>query len=117
MNLESGTLEDWLKEQKKEDFPKHGDIDYYSRYINIKDFLNTKVHKHVTGFASIKDGGYLTDHGPGHIKNVIRKASDLVSSQGFELTSYEVYLLLTAIHFHDAGHIIGGRDRHEINAA
>ena len=115
MNLKNKTLDLWLEKQKKKDFPGHGDIDYYGRYVSIENHLNKHIHRHVTAIASIKDGGYLTDHGPDHIKNVIRKASELVNSPEFEITPYEVYLLLVAIHLHDVGHIKDGRYQHEIN--
>lgn len=116
MDLKDKTLEEWLKKQKKSKFPLEGKIDYYCRYKNLIDYLNTYIHPHVTPFASIIDGGYYTDHGPDHIKKVIRKASDLVNYKGLELTPYEVYFLLVAIHFHDVGHIKGGRYHHEMNA-
>ena len=57
--------------------------------------------------AEYKDG-FLTDHGPEHVKTVARRAADLLHypEPTFpQLTPYEVYLLLLAIHFHDVGNL------------
>lgn len=116
MDLKGKTLENWLEEQDKSKFPMDGKINYYAQYQGIIDYLNSDFHPHVTAIASIKDGGYLTDHGTDHIKKVIRKASELVDYQDFKLTPYEVYLLLVAIHLHDVGHIKNGRCQHEKSA-
>jgi hypothetical protein len=62
----------------------------------------------------LQDGGYLTDHGPDHVKTVIRRASQLAEHQRCELSPYEVYILLVGIHIHDVGIIFGGREQHEI---
>lgn len=113
MDLKDKTLEEWLEKQKKDKFPMRGKIEMYKA---MKIYLNSDIHPYATAFASIKDGSYLTDHGPGHIKKVILKASELVDHEAFILTPYEVYLLLVAIHFHDIGHIEAGRYQHEINA-
>jgi hypothetical protein len=116
MDLKNGDLESWLEEQDKKKFPQNGKVDYCKQYALAAEYLNNNVHKHVNPFAVLKDGGFLTDHGPDHIKTVIKRASDLVSTTEFDLEPYEVYLLLMAIHFHDVGHIKNGRYQHEINS-
>jgi len=111
MKLNNKLLDEWLiTKTKPTQFPNNKD--YAARYTAIADTLNKGVHPHVTAGASIKDGGYLTDHGPDHIKMVIQRASLLVSSENCKLTPYEVYLLLVAIHVHDTGNAYG-RYQHE----
>lgn len=113
------TLVEWLQtkaKNRKSQFPGDGKIDYFRRFKNIEEYLNNEVHKHVNSAALLTDGGYLTDHGPDHVSKVIRRASELVSSETCNLTAYEVYLLLAAIHFHDVGNIFG-RDEHVVKAA
>ena len=81
--------------------------------------MNKQVHPQVEKGATLKDGGFLTDHGPQHIETVIRRATSLLSfpEKTFpQLTPYEVYLLLLAIHFHDVGNIFG-RNKHETKHA
>lgn len=55
---------------------------------------------------------YLNNHGTGHVERVIQRCSELLSRTNCELTSYEGYLLLCAIQFHDVGNIYG-RKEHE----
>ena len=58
------------------------------------------------------NGGYLTAHGPSHIRTVIERASQMVGDPTDRLDPYEVYILLLAIHLHDVGNIYG-REGHE----
>ena len=112
-------LSDWIVHQNKEQFPSHGAIDYRKRLGNITEYLNNEVHPHVEKGALLKGDGYLTDHGPRHIETVIERASWLLSEPSAtypQLSSYEVYLLLLAIHFHDIGNIYG-REEHETRHA
>jgi hypothetical protein len=114
MELNNKLLDEWLTtETQPNQFPNSKN--YAARYTAIADKLNKDVHPHVTAGASIEDGGYLTDHGPEHIKMVIQRASHLVSAESCQLTPYEVYLLLVAIHVHDMGNAFG-RYQHEQNS-
>jgi hypothetical protein len=99
-------------------FPTNGKADYWAIYRTFKGYMLQHVHAQVNMVAMLKDGGYLTDHGPDHIDTVIQRASDLLGEEKdgkFVLTPYEIFILLVAIHVHDAGHIKGGRKHHEIN--
>lgn len=81
---------------------------FSNRYQTISDKLNKYVHPEVTKSAISKDGGFLTDHGPEHIRTVIRRASELINSNDANLLSrYEIYILLVAIHLHDVGNAYG----------
>ncbi len=114
-----GTLVEWLEQKARQgssQFPGAGKTDYFRRFKNIEEYLNNEVHKHVNAAALLTDSGYLTDHGPDHVAKVIKRASELVCSDTCNLTAYEVYLLLAAIHFHDVGNIFG-RDEHVIKVA
>ena len=108
-------LTEWLANRPNSDFPPHGGIPYPRRFMNVAGLMNEQVHPHVGQGASLADGGLLTDHGPHHIDTVIRRASSLLSypEDTFpQVSPYELYVLLLAIHFHDVGNIFG-RDRHE----
>lgn len=116
-----GTLINWLKCQQNRNpnlFPGGGSINYFNRFGIISEYLNNEVHPHVNAGAMIHDDGYLTDHGPDHVAKVIKRATELAKlskSKEHYLTPYEVYILLTAIHFHDVGNIFG-REGHNISA-
>lgn len=123
MNLENGTLEDWLKNPPADaKYKKGGDTyPFYSKYDNFKDYLNKNVHNETTKEAIIaeiqenKDFDkvtWLNDHGPEHIKTVIQRASLLVESKDCELNPREVFILLNSIQIHDVGNFFG-RHNHE----
>ena len=109
----------WISQQKKDQFPSHGAIDYRNRLSSVTEYLNNEVHPHVEKGALLQGDGYLTDHGPRHIETVIERASWLLSepTRSYpQISTYEVYLLLLAIHFHDIGNIYG-RKEHETKHA
>lgn len=89
---------------------------YYKRYESLSDKLHADFHSHVVVGAATVDGGVLTDHGSDHINTVIQRAGLLLdyegSHPGYELSPFEIYLLLIAIHFHDLGNMLG-REDHE----
>jgi hypothetical protein len=113
-NKSAGLVEQ-LANCPHDDFP--GGRDYSTQFQNLQNHLNDYYHKHVTAAATISDGGgFLTDHGPEHIKTVIQRASDILrKSPAASLSCYETYILLVAIHVHDLGNFFG-RDSHEMNA-
>lgn len=115
MDLDGRTLRDWLGTASRDKFPGAGTPDYWKRYQALEDHLNTYVHKFVNAGAMIADGGYLTDHGPDHIRTVIQRASELASAQRFWLQPYEVYLFCVAAHIHDVGNILE-RSGHELKS-
>lgn len=110
-----GTLEDWFNSLTMRDniFPHNHN--YLIDYPSFSGHLNTWVHPFVNTGAMIRDGGILTDHGPEHIKKVILRASQLVQASKCNLTEYEVFILLMAIHIHDIGNI-KKRNGHEFNS-
>ena len=87
---------------------------YESKYTTLEDNV-AEVHRDVTPGAVAADGGFLTDHGPEHIRTVIARASQLASAEKCDLSHYEVFLLLAAIHLHDVGNI-HGRSGHQLTA-
>jgi hypothetical protein len=96
------------------EFP--GDSDYGTRFAAMESQMNEQIHPVVTLGASVADRNLLNDHGPGHIKTVIRRASDLLKTSDSDVLScYETYLLLAAIHVHDVGNLYG-REYHELMA-
>ena len=110
----SPSLVEQLATCPRDEFP--GGRDYSTQFHNLQNHLNDYYHRNVTSAAAISDGGFLTDHGPEHIKTVIQRASDLLrKSPAANLSCYEKYILLVAIHVHDLGNFFG-RDSHELNA-
>jgi hypothetical protein len=108
----SERLDEWLLTRPDAEFPISAGIPHRTRLTAVSEFLNKEIHPHVEKGALLQGDGYLTDHGPEHIKTVIRRASELVSPIPGNLTTYEAYLLVMAIHFHDVGNIFG-RSEHE----
>ena len=92
-----------------------GPVDLYGRFKLLDKHLVDKVHNVVGQGAALK-GIWLTDHGPKHIKTVIRRIGDLTfQKERFVIDPYEAYLLAVAAHFHDIGNIYG-REGHETKA-
>lgn len=92
--------------------PANNKAGYETRYASIKQYMNSYIHPNVVPGAMIEDGGFLTDHGPEHIATVIARASNLLTSSRCKVSTYEMYILLCSIHFHDAGNAYG-RKGHE----
>ena len=112
--LERQPLDRWLATQE-DGFPTHAGISYPQRLLSVAEYLRDQVHPHVEKGALLHDDGFLTDHGPKHIDTVIRRAGDLLRHPADsypQLTAYEIYILLMAIHFHDLGNLYG-RPEHE----
>lgn len=84
---------------------------YTTVFNTIERIMNEKWHQDVNLGAAISDGQLLTDHGTKHIESVISHSLDIIKSSN-ELTGFEIFLLLIAIHFHDVGNIYG-REEHE----
>ncbi len=82
------------------------------KYVYLENTLNEEWHKDATLGAAIKGDGLLTDHGVGHIADVMAHAGMILADNVKKLNGYEIYLLLLAIHFHDLGNI-NGREDHE----
>lgn len=82
------------------------------KYKNLEDLLNEKWHPIATLGAAVNEDGLLTDHGVGHIAEVMHNAFKIIGKNIVRLNGYEIYLLLIAIHFHDLGNIYG-REEHE----
>jgi hypothetical protein len=89
------------------DFPNHG-INYYDRYVQIKQHLATKYYQN-TGAGLARSGQRFTKHDITHVDDVIHRAGQLVGAgnEGTQpyskLTPYEIFSLLYAILLHDAG--------------
>lgn len=104
----------YLKKNPKGDTSfLYPDVNYYERFDRLHKYLDEHVHPKINEGAAFAGDGWLTDHGIRHVITVMRRASDLVANgDSVILTPYEVFLLLSAIHFHDVGNVFG-RDKHE----
>lgn len=119
-------LDDWLSKRRPSDFPSvSNDIAYPERYKIARRALYAIQKEAAAGallndiYSMMEKGRidedkviYLNNHGPEHTETVIKRASELINTTGIVLTAYEVYLLLSAIQFHDIGNIFG-REGHE----
>jgi hypothetical protein len=100
-------------------FPGIGKRNYVTDFLSLDDHLNKFVHTKTEVLQRIADNtGYLTDHGPEHIKMVMHRAASLIclpsdtAEFDTKLSPYEVFILIMAIHFHDVGNRYG-REGHE----
>ena len=109
MDFGGRTIEDWFLGLAGTELPTG--FNYQKNYAAMAANL-ASVHSEVTTTANVIDGGYLTDHGPGHIAKLISRITELLKAASDPITPYECYLLLTAAQFHDVGNIFG-RERHE----
>lgn len=103
------------KGKTKEQFPTRNsrNVKSYAKiFFDIENIMNTEIHPYVTLGASSVGDGMLNDHGSGHVAMVAERAYMLLGEKAYELSGYEIFFLLLAIHFHDVGNILG-RDEHE----
>ncbi len=115
------TLEEYFYtfERKLDFFP--GKHDYVSAYKGFKNFMDREVHNETKAMTILIDEGeiYLNDHSVAHIQMVMEKISKILwdgEREVVKLEPFECFILLSAIQIHDAGHVIGGREHHELNA-
>ncbi len=116
MNLEGKYIDEWfLNFNNFRELPS--EFDYPTYYKNVSNELNKWVHPFVNSGAMLNDNGFLTDHGPEHIKMLIKRISQFLNtnSEKEKLTPFEILILLLASHIHDVGNIFGRNDHH-INA-
>lgn len=94
-------IETYLKEELPE---------YYEKYALMKRrFLEIDYTYWAEGFP----GG--NDHGPGHIRRVLEKLDLLIGSPGNELNTYELFLAMMAILYHDLGLLQKRKDHAKIS--
>lgn len=118
MKLKGKRLDEWLLSYEKNksymEFPHQEN--YFNKYRVISDELNKWVHNEVNAGANKTDQSFLTNHGSDHINTLIIRVSEFLDeNDSIALTKFEAFILLSAIHFHDVGNILG-RKNHEINA-
>lgn len=100
----------WQRSRTTE-FP-HGKTDMVDKYKQLEDRMNEKYHPDVNLGAAAAGDGILTDHGVPHVNMVMHNAWRILDGKIKQLSGYEIFLLLVAIHFHDVGNILG-REEHE----
>lgn len=121
MDFRRGSLQDYFYqcEQDLNLFPDRRN--YVSYYKNFKDFLDRDIHPEIKPIMSREDPHiYLNDHSEKHVAMVIEKATCLLLGMPDKdaLTPYEIFILLTAIQIHDAGHLTNAsRDTHAIDTS
>ena len=98
-------------EKNLEEFPDDK-VNYAEKYKSLSDYMFKSIHENVMYGNIHADKSLLNDHGVDHVKMVMNRAYLLLNVSIENLTGYEIYILLLAIHFHDVGNIYG-RDKHE----
>lgn len=84
-----------------------------SKFQNINKLEGEDYKKELKKFHDSNPFHYLNNHGVGHVRKVIERASEIFKLfPKCKLNAYEGYLLLCAIQFHDIGNIFG-REEHE----
>lgn len=98
--------------RRKSEFPANcGDL--VNKFQVMEEYLNKNVHNHVNTGPALHRDGRLTDHGADHIIMVMDKAYEILGDKVKDLTGYEIFILLIAIHIHDIGNIWGRVDHEE----
>lgn len=117
MNIE----DDFLKFKSK-NFPH--ETDYVSIYKRLKHKLDKEIHSEVkVKMKEYHPDDYYNDHGVDHIKMVIDRVSRIVEclnpnytiknqKDKYNISPYEIFILLMSIQIHDAGHVLGTRKEH-----
>ncbi len=83
---------------------------FWERYQCVRNYLSKDYYRWIQAECP-----YYTDHGEGHIQSVIQAAS-LVLSKSLEagrrsdISPLDLYLLLSAILWHDVGNVLGRTD-------
>ncbi len=112
-------LESYLNDKVLSDrnaFPQRDD-NYFSQYINIKNWLTDRHYTDAdAGLAT--DGNRYTHHNLGHVNDVIEVAGSMLQIKKNKelLSGFEAYVLLVAILLHDSGNAEGRKD-HEKKTA
>lgn len=84
----------------------------FDKYRILKNELLT--HEYVFTLVNFRGG---VDHGPGHIKRVIERADELLSSEVLnQMELYEFFILLLSALYHDEG-LLKGREDHPKKSA
>jgi hypothetical protein len=107
-NEEYDLVKELAKRAKKSNNAKA----YYHRFEAMKDYLSKNYYEYIQANCP-----YFTDHGERHISGVIWAASQLLgknTKQKNILSDLDLYLLLTAIIWHDAG-MVAKRKGHELH--
>lgn len=104
-------------EGNRSSFP-YPSINYYNVYISARDYIYTNFGTWVN--AAMSEGeSFFTDHGPEHVKAVIRTMGKLLKANDSDtinsINPYECFLVLCAALIHDAGNVYS-RDAHERRA-
>lgn len=96
--------------QSRKEFPREAKS-FLKAFCAVEEKMNEEWHSKVNIGAAVAGDGILTDHGEKHVQEVIRHAFEIITDVN-QLTGYEIFILLLAIHFHDVGNIYG-REKHE----
>jgi hypothetical protein len=77
----------------------------FADYVTARQYLITQVIEHLRHSEP-----NLTDHGPRHLQDVLKRVSDLVGNAQRYFNPIELYILGLSVLFHDVGNLHGRKD-------
>lgn len=106
-------LEEELRSRARKDADAE---DFYARYTSMKKYLDTEYYPWIQATCP-----FFTDHGRLHITSVLHATSQLLgghltSKKGSELTTLDLFVLMSAVLWHDVG-MVYGRSGHAARVA
>ena len=110
MTLVYNELEQYVEHELYEQLPNERAKEIFSAYVEARP----RVHKEIERIAKTEPN--LTDHGPRHIDDVMRRILTVISTDNTQhgFTCHDLYILLMATLFHDVGNLFG-RKKHSEN--
>ncbi|TWT67043.1 hypothetical protein Pla123a_44730 [Posidoniimonas polymericola] len=102
-------FENYVEQELVDSFPAEEARQLYSGYVDARP----KVLQEIERIAQTEPN--LTDHGPRHIADVMRKVFSIIGSDKSDhgLEARDLYILLQSILFHDVGNLHGRRRHNE----
>jgi hypothetical protein len=85
--------------------PQPAGADLFSDYVSARRFVVEEVAENIP-----RAEPDLTDHGPRHIADVMRRVHELLAFNLDYFSAHEIYILAVSILFHDVGNLHGRQD-------
>lgn len=102
------TIERVLKEKLINELGEHPGEERFQDYVSARKILLEDVLEEIKS-----NNPTLSDHGPSHIADVLKKCEQLLGENLTTLTATELYILCTSVLFHDVGNF-HDRKKHNI---
>jgi hypothetical protein len=97
-------LEDLLK-KRLNTLPEPARTDLWPDYAVARRFVLDEIARYIPAAEAA-----LTDHGPDHLADVMRRVHELIGDQSEYFTPPEIYVLNACVLFHDVGNLHGRKE-------